>query len=236
MSSHFLTFLFLIFLISCGESGSGGSSGSSSETDGISQNETIRVDGSNIQGIYSAEMWPVNHNLHLKKVGTATLERKGDTLTAVVKMDHAPKLMTIRQAVYTGRRCPNIGDDINKDAYIDIQEARAAIGYVTVPLDGDLDSQSAGYYFNPLSSSQGHYLYKVTGSVTRLFDDLHEVETNFSDDITKLEANDGLTFPGRVVLFQGLSYDVTLPPTVGGQEGRGAHESLPVACGILWKE
>ncbi|WP_408095753.1 hypothetical protein ACJVC5_11970 [Peredibacter sp. HCB2-198] len=222
----------LCLLASCGSS----DSGSSSTGAGFTQNETIQADGSNINGVYVAQMYPMNYNLHFKQVGKTALVREGDSFKAIVNYQYGPKNVEHIQAVYTGRRCPNINDDLNKDAYIDMREAMIAIGQISIPLDGSLDSQTGGGSQYPMSDDKGKYYYEQSASFERMFADLKTPDTDPTDNIIKLGENDGLTFPGRVVLIQGVQKEMKLPATVMGQEGESdVHESLPIACGILWK-
>lgn len=227
-----LSFITLFTLVSCGQSSSGsGRSVQQQTADNMptstprSQNEIILADGSNIQGIYAADLYPVNYNLHFKQVGTAALQRDGDVFSAHVNLKYGPRDTKVKQAVYTGRRCPNLSDDLNKDAYIDMQEALIAIGSVSIPLDGVLDSSEQGAGVYPVGDSvTGQYAYMVTASFSRMFEDL------------KLNLGvEGVTFPGRVVLLTGIPESVFLPPTVAAAEGQSVHSSLPLACGVLWK-
>lgn len=228
--------LFLIILSSCGKTDSGAGSGLNGPSGNISQNETIRADGSNINGIYSTELYPINFNLHFKKVGTAAVQRDGDAFSAHVKLAYGPRETRVKQAIYTGRRCPNLNDDLNKDAYIDINEALIAIGSISIPLDGDLDSQRAGADQLPVGDAvTGKYSYDATGSFARMFADLKLPDEDATDNMIKLGAEDGLTFPGRIVLLTGVPEGLFLPPTVATVEGQSVHSSLPLACGVLWK-
>lgn len=234
MTCTCIAVLSLCFLVSCGGS-SGGGSASSLDSDGVMQNETIEADGSNIDGIYVAELYPQNFNLHLMNVGLAGVKREGDNFTAYVNLKYGPKNSYHKQAIYTGRRCPNIDDDLNKDAYIDMQEALIAIGKISIPLDSNLDSQYGGYGDFPYSSDAGKYFYKVNASFNRMFADLKTEDTDPDDLMIKLGENDGLTFPGRVVLIQGASDNAALPATVGTLGSESVARTIPVACGILWK-
>lgn len=219
----------LCLLASCGSSDSDSKDASA----GFSQNETIQADGSNINGIYAANLLPMNYNLHFKSVGAATLQREGDNFSAKARMKYGPKSTPHVQAVYTGRRCPSIQDDLNKDAYIDMKEAMVAIGQISIPLDSDLDSQSGGSY--PSGDAAGKYFYEATASFERMFADLKAPDTDPNDNMIKLPESEGLTFPGRVVLIQGVADSIKLPATVTAFEGQDVHKTLPVACGILWK-
>ena len=203
---------------------------------GVNQNETVMADGSNINGIYATDLYPMNHNLQLEKVGKAALKREGDRFTTLVKIDYGQKGTTFKQAIYTGRRCPNINDDLNKDAYIDIEEARSAMGVITIPLDGNIDSQQLGINDYPKGDPQtGKYFYEATTSFDRMFADLKIPDENPNDNIIKLEPQDGLTFPGRIILLQGLNESVFLPTTAASTPTESAHKTIPIACGVLWK-
>jgi hypothetical protein len=199
------------------------------------QNEVIETDGSNINGIYAGEVWPVNYNLHFKSLGVAGVKREGDNFEAMVNLKYAPRGTVIRPAIYTARRCPNINDDLNKDAYIDILEARLAIGKITIPFDGDLDSQMGGRGQYQASGADGKYTYYKSASFERMFTDLKSMDEDPTDQVIKIKEDEGLTFPGRIVIFHGLATDVPLPQTVATTDGETAHQSLPVGCAVLWK-
>lgn len=208
---------------------------SSSKKEEMVQNEVVMADGSNINGVYAADIWPVNYNLHFKKVGAVAIERSGDNFSASITMKFGPVDTHHRQAIYNGRRCPNITDDLNKDAYVDILEAKLAIGQITIPLDGDLDSQMGGRDLRAVGDSTGKYFYHKTASFDRMFSDLKTPDEIPNDNIIKLDADGGLTLPGRVVIIHGLTKKVNLPESVATTDGETAHESIPVACAVLWK-
>lgn len=219
----------LCLLASCGSS----DSDSKDTSAGFSQNETIQADGSNINGIYAATLLPMNYNLHFKSVGAVSLQRDGDNFSAKVRLKYGPKSTPHIQAVYTGRRCPSVQDDLNKDAYIDMREAMIAIGQISIPLDSELDSQAGGSY--PSGDAAGKYLYGASASFERMFADLKVPDTDPNDNMIKLPESEGLTFPGRVVLIQGVADSMKLPATVSAFEGEDVNRTLPMACGILWK-
>lgn len=222
--------LSLMVLVSCVDSGS---TKKSSGNSGINQNEVVEVDGSNVQGLYSAQIWPINTNLHFKEIGSVGVARMDDSFVAAVNFMYGPKDTTVKQAIYTGRRCPNLNDDLNKDAFIDISEARIAIGQITVPFDNDLDSQLGGANQYPHVDGTGKMFYSRSASFSRMFSDLQTMDEDPSDQIVKQES--GITFPGRVVLFQGAARTTVLPETVGTTDGVDKYDSLPVGCAVLWK-
>ncbi|MGE3608383.1 MAG: hypothetical protein AB7I27_02255 [Bacteriovoracaceae bacterium] len=202
----------------------------------LNQNEVVTPDGSNIQGLYAADLWPINFNLNFSRVGVAGISRDGDNFEAMVKLKYGPKGIKHSQAIYTGRRCPTLQDDLNKDAYIDMQEALMAIGRVTIPLDADLSSQKSGYGIFPIgNANNGRYFYQETTSFEKMFSDLKNEDLDTEDQFEKIPENNGLTFPGRVILIQGATEKGTLPETIAAPTGEGIRESMPIACGILWK-
>lgn len=221
----------LALLISCSDSGS--TSGGSSS--GINQNEVIELDGSNVQGQYAADIWPVNYNLHFRKIGAIGVVRDGDNFTTTISMKHGPKNTRVKGALYTARRCPSLKDDLNKDAYIDILEARLAIGKITIPFDSDLDSQMGGRGIYPSVDMNGTMFYTQTASFSRMFEDLKGVDEDPTDQIIKLKEEEGITLPGRIVIFQGAPEKTALPESVATTDGESRHESLPIGCAVLWK-
>lgn len=233
----------LSLLVSCGKALDQSSPGSTaspntpaSQDSEVIQNETSEDDGSNIDGFYAADLMPMNYNLHFLKVGAAGVERVGDQFSAYVKLQYGPKNVEHSQAVYSGRRCPNINDDLNKDAYIDIQEALVAIGQVVIPFDDNLDSQMEGRNYSPRGDvNTGKYFYERSASFSKLFSDLKTPDQDPDDNIMKLKDDEGLTFPGRVVLIQGASEKRELPKTVASFGSRSRYQTIPIACGILWK-
>jgi hypothetical protein len=212
-----------------------GNSGGDFGSAGVNQNEVIEMDGSNVQGFYAAPIWPMNYNLHFKTIGAVGVSRVDDTFTAAVNFKYGPKEATVKQAIYTARRCPTINDDLNKDAYIDILEARLAIGKVVIPFDADLESQMGGSGQYPAVDAMGKMFYSKTASFDRMFDDLKSSDEDPADQIIKLKEDEGITLPGRIVLFQGMPKKVTLPDSVATTDGEDKYDSIPIGCAVLWK-
>jgi hypothetical protein len=234
-----LPLLSLALLASCSESSSSGSDNSptqgGSNRPNVIQNEVIVHDGSNIKGHYAGDIWPMNYNLHFKKIGAFGLSRQGDDFSVSIAMKYGPKNTKVRQSLYRAQRCPSLKDDLNKDAYIDVLEARLALGQIVIPFDGDLDSQDAGAFDYPTVGPDGKYFYTQTASFDRMFADLKAPDEDPSDEFIKLKEKEGIMIPGSVVLFQGAPEGMTLPETVATYNGESRHESLPVGCAVLWK-
>ena len=217
----------LILAAACGKAGSPA---------GTPYREELRADGSNINGNYTAQLFPVNINLHAPNAGKASMTREGDELIARVKLTVGAKGADYRQAVYWGNRCPGVEADTNHDGWIDMTEMESGLGDVIIPLDGDLDSQSQGTGQYPNGySNRGAYFYKRTASFSRFFEDLKSPDENTHDRVMKLGENTGFTFLGKVILIQGATEDYNIPDSVSSYYGLSKLRSLPVACGVFFK-
>ena len=213
-----------------------GACGKAGTPDGQPYREELKADGSNINGTYSAILYPVNINLHAPKSGMATFNRSGDELTAKVKLNVGAQGAHYRQAIYWGNHCPGMEADLNKDGYLDMPEMEVALGDIIVPLDGDLDTQAGGTGQYPSGSNvRGSYFYKRTASFSRFFEDLKAPDPNSRDRIRKLEDQQGFTFLGKVVLVQGATAEFRIPETVSSYYGLSRLNSLPIACGVIFK-
>lgn len=196
----------------------------------------VRPDGSNINGFYVGDIFPLNHNLHFKKLGVVGAERSGDDFSVKIRMDNAPRNANIRHSLHVGTRCPTMNDDLNKDAFIDIREARIALGDIVVPFDNDLSSQKTGLTPPQVSDVNGSYFYSRSTSFDLMFSDLKTQDSLLPSYMKKLSQDEGLGLAGKAVLFQGISSQVTLPKTVrDGGDGLSLHDSIPFGCAILWK-
>lgn len=233
--------MILIGSISCLNSGTQKkSSPTSGETNSfpteiINQNETIDPMGDNIKGHYYGLIWPVNYNLHFKSIGEIGIAREEDDFSTFIKLNNGPKNTKIKQALFNSTRCPNLNDDLNKDAYIDIKEAMLAMGKILIPFDNDLGSQMSGRDEYPTVNDAGMMLYSQTASFNQLFLDLKNPDEDIYDDVIKLKEEEGLTLARKIVLFQGVPKKVNLPDSVSGDGIQNKYETLPVGCAVLWK-
>lgn len=232
-----LTILALSLVTSCGKDKDDDKKSSGNRaSENRPQNEAVVADGSNIKGIYAADIVPVNNNQHLLKLGVAAIQRDGDVFTARVKLKYGQRMTTLVQGIYTGTRCPTPKDDKNKDAYIDIKESIPAIGQMVIPLDGNLDSQLDGVGGFPTGDNiLGAIMYSATASFERMFADLKTPDIIPDDNITKIKADEGLALEGRLIILQGINERVFLPPTAASLGERSPYKTIPVACGILRK-
>lgn len=190
------------------------------------------ADGSNINGVYVADLLQINRYSSTKSIGKVAIVREGDEITAYVKYDLGETDVWHRQDVYLGSSC--VSTDTNNDGFIDINEMKAASGNVIVPLDGNLDSQNGGRNQYPVGKGQyGKYFYKEQASFERFFADLKQPDVSSRDNLAKLGDQDGFSFLNRVVIIQGASEKIPLPTTVGTTDGLSRYQTLPVACGTF---
>jgi hypothetical protein len=217
--------LFALLLFSCGKQ---------ETSEKPREEEVIKIDGSNIQGVYETPLAALNINTTLGIIGSAGLHRSSDIFKAFVKIYIGEKGVTHRQTIHLGSRCPTIDDDINGDGYIDYREAHFVVGNVIMPLDGDLDSQWGGMNSYPIGNGiAGGYFYERTASFTRMFEDLRDVDNNTLDEVDKIPYDEGLSFHKKVILIEGVSTAIRLPDSVDTMEGIPKYRSLPIACGVL---
>lgn len=219
--------LFALLLFSCGKKDTG---------EKTEEEEVIKIDGSNIQGVYQTTLEAMNVNTTLGTIGSAGLHRSSDIFKAFVKVYIGEKGVIHRQTIHRGSRCPTMNDDINGDGYIDYREAHFVVGNVILPLDGDLDSQWEGSGFYPVGNGlAGGYFYERTASFSRFFEDIRDIDQNSLDEVDKIPYNHGLSFHKKVVLIQGVGSFTYLPASVDTMGGMSKHRSLPIACGVLRK-
>jgi hypothetical protein len=227
MKKLLLLIMFLI-LASCGGSPSGLKNNSQEGS-----TETLVVDGSNIQGIYRADFLTLNGHVNGSIPGGVTLKRDGDKLYAYSRIFAGGAQVWHQQHVYTGTRCPNLSDDTNLDGYIDINEANAVLGSIIMPLDSDIGSQMAGKRFFPLADLSGGYSYERITSFERFFNDLKGPDKDPTDNMIKINDNEGFSFVGKAVMVQGTAVTIQYPETVGTNGRYKVYQTLPIVCGIF---
>ena len=235
MNNLLIIIISLLFIlssfVSCGTSKSG-----DQETAEISQT-TLEdsIDGSKIDGLYMAKFETLNPHINGTLPGSLTLNRSGDRLLTYVRLFAGKTRAKHQQGIYLGRRCPTLLDDKNGDGILDITEARAVAGSMIIPLDGNLNTQSAGKNIYPRGDLSGYYHYERISSFNSLFNDLRGTDSNLEDGIAKLGTNDLFGFLGRVIIVQGVTEDTELPESVATEGDLTSYESLPITCGIIGK-
>lgn len=218
--------LLLAFVSSCGKSNSNAGLP-------VSEDRILPVNGANIAGLYMAKFVTLNGHVNGTLPGSATLQRRDDKFYAYVRLFGGAPNAWHQQNIHIGSRCPDAGDDLNGDGYIDVEEANKVTGEILLPLDSNLSSQSAGRNIYPVADASGSYFYERVTSFESMFSDLKKEDRNLTDNMTKLDPESALDFTGKVVLIHGTSNTVSYPETVATSGGRPAYQSLPVACGVF---
>jgi hypothetical protein len=165
--------------------------------------------------------------------GTARIEINGDQVTVQVDGQNVAPSAVHVQHVHAGTSCPDQSADTNNDGFVDVIEGVPAYGPILVPLDGDLNSQSAGGEGFPMANEQGTFSYSQTASLETMLADLRAEDPNPEDPIVKLGPNEDLNLGGRHIVIHGVSADTALPDTVATIADIPAAATLPIACGEL---
>lgn len=208
-------------LVSCGGSSGGGSNGATA------QNQESLEDA---QGLYLASLRPLNTHLSgFIPSGQTEIVIKNNTFEVVSVLDDAASV-THRHNIHKGARCPDMRDDQNGDGYVDVNEALSVVGEIIIPLDSDLQTQTAGAF--PRGSAM---TYAKSTSIDLLMRDLREVDLDPSDHVVKLNDGEAFSLEGKVVLIHGASGFVNLPDSVATLPRETKQGSMPIACGILRK-
>lgn len=230
MKTHnILSVLSLLTLVACGGGGGGGNGGGGSERE---ETPSVRDLTPATPGTYYTVLRPVNfHANGFIPYGAATFTLEGDELQVSTSMDDDQRV-SHRQSLHLGTRCPGPGDDKNKDGFIDYEEALAVVGPALMPLDGNLNSQTAGAGIYPSGTSM---TYNMNASLSSINADMWLADEDSSDDVMKLPKGKGIGFQGRVVLIHGTTPYSVLPSTLAAYGNEEAHISLPVVCGVLNK-
>lgn len=221
--------LTILSLVACGKDG--GSSSGSGGSGRIAQNTSQEMVEAT-PGTYYTVLRPVNfHANGFIPYGAATFTLVGDQLQVSTSMDD-DQAVTHRQTLHMGTRCPTLVDDTNGDGFIDYHEAQKVVGPALMPLDGDINSQSAGAEVYPRGIGM---TYKKSASLSSINSDLWEADEDPSDNVIKLAQGKGIGFEGRVILVHGTTSQSSFPSSLASYKAEAAHISLPVVCGVLGK-
>ncbi len=139
------------------------------------------------------------------------------------------------QNIHAGLRCPDHGDDLNQDGYIDAAEGSRVYKKILIPLDDELKSQRVGSGIFPISNHFGQYLWFRSTSLKHLLEDLYDEDMHLFDEITKLKSNESFSLVDKVVVIRGIEDKHPLPESVQVPKKDNPHESLPIACGVIKK-
>lgn len=227
-----IIFTALSILVSCGNDQS---NNKKTSLENSQKEEITPLDGSNIVGRYQAKFITLNPHVNGTIPGSANFFRKEDKIFAYVRLFAGGPKAWHMQHVYTGKRCPEISDDLNGDGFIDIQEAETVLGKIIIPLDANISSQEAGRRFFPLADLSGYYHYERITNFQSFLKDLQAEDKNPEDRYVKLPPGEGLQIIGKTVLIQGVAETVQLPDTVASQDKRKSFQTLPIVCGVFEK-
>ncbi len=229
--SHILSlFVFLGLLQSCGSGEDSNSSGKSSTAQEMA--EVAEVDFSE-ETTFNAKFTTLNPQVNGTIPGSVTLMRKGDNIYAYTRLFAGGARAWHPQNIYLGNRCPNLSDDTNGDGFIDIVEANLVLGNIIMPLDSDIGSQRGGKNFYPTGDLSGSYYYERVTSHKRWYKDITDEDQDPTDNIVKLTPNENFILGGRVLLIQGVTSSVELPPTVQTIGKHKPFQTLPIVCGTF---
>jgi uncharacterized protein YuzE len=168
------------------------------------------------EGAFHARLKRMNQKAAGASNGMAKMDIAGDNIVIDVDMLSTPVGVTHQQFIRSGKRCPTITDDLNKDGYIDAQEERKVVGDIIVALDDDLHQEYDGNF--PYTNDAAAYYYTETGSIILL-------NSNIKGNL-KLD--------GKIVTVHGINKEILLPSSVASRDGRPASTTLPIACGKIF--
>lgn len=216
---HLSLIIFLIFFVSCGK------------TKGPYDESYPMMARAEQEGYYRASLESVNGKISRRNFGKSSVFLRGNQFYAKVKLDTGRPHVTYLQGIHEGDRCPDPEDDINRDGYIDGQEALRVSGRMLIPLDGDLTRQLKSFSIWPKTNKKGLYLYTRSVGVDAIMGELRSISFRSHQLLTRLGSNEELNLTHRVMIVYGVPYSYTLPETVEGVSGFPPHMSVPIACG-----
>lgn len=213
MNSKIPTCLLLSILFSCGGGDSGNSDEFNRQSEEVPEPETI-------QKVYRTDLKAINPSLSNNINGQAILRLEDENFEVNVVAQNIPSVIH-PQHIRTGKVCPSSASDVNRDGIIDLNEAEAVSGGVYIPLDNDLKN---------LVSDNSRY---PNGGFLRAY--AYREDTSRKQVVTELGPETNLDLDNRVIMILGVDADEDLPPTVASPDGRTPQETLPLACGELFK-
>lgn len=179
-------------------------------------------------GTYRATLVPSNPN-QWNTAGTVEVRLDNDEFTASVNVNGAPAGMHM-QHIHLGTQCAPATADTNSDGFIDAQEASPFAGPMVIPLDSNLYAQDLGENEYPMGAS---YQYSESASWDTLMTDLRLPDLDTGDSLIKITDDNDFLVEGRVVEIHGVPESTVFPATVQSIDGKPAHETMPIACGVL---
>ena len=186
-----------------------------------------------IEGKYEVKFLPINTSLAGISNAKAKIHIVADHISVELEMQDSPPMAIHSQFIYTSSVCPSDIHDVNKDGFIDHQEAAKVLGPILIPLDSDLSSQMEGITQFPFSDSMGKYHYAQEGLLSYLIADLQSPDSNPRDELGKLNHGEKLKLEGKVLIIQGVPEDVYVPGSISSIGTNSDRATLPIACGKI---
>jgi hypothetical protein len=186
-----------------------------------------------IEGKYEVKFLPLNTSLAGISNAKAKIHIVADHISVVLDMQDSPSMTLHSQFIYTSSVCPSDIHDVNKDGFIDPQEAAKVLGPILIPLDSDLSSQMDGITEFPSSDSLGRYHYVQEGLLSHLIADLQSPDLNPKDELGKLNHGQQLKLEGKVIVIQGVPEDLYVPGSISSIGTNSDRVTLPIACGKI---
>lgn len=136
---------------------------------------------------------------------------KGRQIYIKIVMNKSFPFLRYQQFIHAGSRCPGRSDDLNGDRIIDAYEVRRASGDILIPLDKNIQIQTKGMEWFPVSDKEGEYYYSRATALPFLMDDLYQKDQFPADGITKLAVGENLDLDRRTVIIYGTPSDPLKP-------------------------
>jgi hypothetical protein len=178
-------------------------------------------------GVYTAALQPVNRGKVPSVSGKVDVAKYGDSFNIEITVTGVPDGVHL-QFMHSESSCPNLTADFNGDGFIDGAEVIKYSGPIIIPLDGDLSARLRGIHEFP----HGNYQYRQSTSYALMTSDLYSSTEVFGPHFLPPSEKE-LSFEQKAIIIYGVPESVSLPDQLGAIDKYSAHESFPIACGIL---
>ncbi len=201
--------LLILMILSCGRENN---ETKAIQKDQIQPDELEYDDG---QGVYRADLKSFNINIAGDTKGAVEVTIEGDYVSVESHIVNSLPGVKHIQNIMLGKSCPDLGDDLNGDSIIDLQEAMEPLKGILLPLDSDLSDQFSGIDYGPISNDSGAYVYRRSASLGVLISDLRRLDPDQADFLKKLNPEENLDLSRRVVVIHGVRESSEYPIACG---------------------